>query len=164
MHFLHLISVQAPNSEEALELVESALDPFGMGDVWDYYTVGGRWENYFGEGNALRYTDNPKRFIEELDRVLQSYNQRSSDSARSLIDSGVLEKLAEGHNLSDFAEFGPESMVIWEFCKRHSSRYNSHSGFYDYTSGEAGNPTRLMDRLSLDPGDQEWLVAVDLHN
>lgn len=164
MHYLHLISVQAPNEEEALELVESALDPYGLGDVWDYYTVGGRWDNYFGTGNTLRYTDNPERFIEELEKVLAEFNGKASTSATRLLKSGVLQKLTEGHKLSDFEDWGEEMMALWDFCNSHSRRYNSHSGFYDYTAREPGNPTPLMDRLSLDPGDQEWLVAVDLHN
>ena len=165
MHYLHLISVQASNEEEALELVDSALDPYGRGDVWDYYTVGGRWDGYFSNGkNTLRYTDNPKEFIEVLEKHMESRNRIVSAAAHKLMGVGVLQELAQGTPISDYAQFGDEHLILWEFCKACSLRYTSTSGFYDYTEGMPADATELLSRVSLDTGDQEWLVVVDLHN
>jgi hypothetical protein len=164
MHYRHLISVQALTETEALELVESAMDPYGMGDVWDYYVIGGRWEGYFGlQKNTLRYSEDPRRFLSELEEIKTSYNEAAKDACSLLLDSGALNKILEGEDFSELAEYGAEDQAIKSFCRSLSKRYSVSSGFYDYTKRVAGNPTYLIDRVSLDVGENEWLVVIDIH-
>jgi hypothetical protein len=87
MHYYHIISVQAETKEEAESATALALDPYGDGQVWDWYEIGGRWDGVLGatgateettvEGtNALSYADNPELFVKTLDDIEAAHSGR----------------------------------------------------------------------------------------
>ncbi len=43
MHKGVILLTQAVTKEEAKDNVEHFLEPYGNGDVWDWYVIGGRW-------------------------------------------------------------------------------------------------------------------------
>ena len=45
MHKGVILLVKAENKEDALEQVENFMEPYGNGLVWDWYQIGGRWNN-----------------------------------------------------------------------------------------------------------------------
>lgn len=75
MHYMHRIVVLADDEDEAVSLAEVAIEPYGDGKVWDWYTVGGRWSGHFKGKNALRYTDDPKLFAEEVEAAYDNQNE-----------------------------------------------------------------------------------------
>jgi hypothetical protein len=74
MHVIHLIAVEAEDEEEAVDTAESALGPYGDGDVWDWYAVGGRWDGYLGGENACCYGKNPAVFLSALQKAEEFQN------------------------------------------------------------------------------------------
>lgn len=54
MHTLKVLLTKADNIEEARENVEAFLEPYGEGDVWDWYSVGGRWTNYLAPKDKVK--------------------------------------------------------------------------------------------------------------
>lgn len=45
MHKGVILLVKADDKEDALQEVENFMEPFGEGQVWDWYQIGGRWNN-----------------------------------------------------------------------------------------------------------------------
>lgn len=45
MHKGVILLTKASDREEALNKVVEFLEPYGDGDVWDWYQIGGRWQN-----------------------------------------------------------------------------------------------------------------------
>lgn len=45
MHKGVILLTKASDREEAIDNVESFLESYGDGDVWDWYQIGGRWSN-----------------------------------------------------------------------------------------------------------------------
>ena len=165
MHYLHIISVQADSSEDAVEAAEEALEPYGDGAVWDWYTVGGRWKGFFNEENTLNFAKDPELFIETLEKVKSQNDLAAREAARDLLNSEDLRQISAGKsNWSEITPYGTLDMALWSFRNAFSQVYNSHSGFYDAVTQTPGNPVETLNRVSLDTGDKEWLVAVDLHN
>lgn len=88
MHALHLLAVEAEDKDEALELVDTYLEPFGDGLVWDWWAVGGRWEGYFENGaskeNVLCYAEDEEKFRNNLLRI---------DEAQDRVFKRLIEKV-----------------------------------------------------------------------
>ena len=64
MHKGVILLVKTLDKEEALNEVESFLEPYGEGDVWDWYRIGGRWNN------TLAPKDKLDIFKEKCDTIL----------------------------------------------------------------------------------------------
>lgn len=45
MHKGVILLVKAESKENALEQVKDFMEPYGEGFVWDWYQIGGRWNN-----------------------------------------------------------------------------------------------------------------------
>ena len=45
MHKGVILLVKADNKEDAIDKVTEFLEPYGDGDVWDWYSIGNRWHN-----------------------------------------------------------------------------------------------------------------------
>lgn len=72
MHFVCLLAVEADSEAEARSMAESFLEPYGNGDVWDWYEIGGRWSGIFDGKDLLRYPDNPVVFRNKIEDSLQA--------------------------------------------------------------------------------------------
>jgi hypothetical protein len=73
MHYMHRVVVVADDEDEAIAMAEGSVEPY-QGPVWDWYTVGGRWNGALNGKNALRYTDDPKLFAEEVEAAYKAQN------------------------------------------------------------------------------------------
>ena len=75
MHIAHLIAVEAESVDDAIMDADHALNPYGVGQVWDWYCVGGRWGGTLEGGNVLRYSDNPEAFKKSVEDMLRFRNE-----------------------------------------------------------------------------------------
>jgi hypothetical protein len=66
MHYRHVIMVEASSPEDAIEAAEEGIAPYGMGEVWDYYIVGGRWEGNLNGRNVVCLADDQETFMQAL--------------------------------------------------------------------------------------------------
>lgn len=46
MHYRLLLAVKAATKEDAKKQVTEFLEPYGNGSEWDWYEIGGRWDEY----------------------------------------------------------------------------------------------------------------------
>lgn len=63
MHKGVILLVKTRDKEEILSLVDQFLEPYGNGDVWDWYQIGGRWNNTLAPKDKL---DNFKKKCDEI--------------------------------------------------------------------------------------------------
>lgn len=64
MHKLVILLVKATDKTAALEKVNSFMEPYGDGDVWDWFAIGGRWSNILAP-NREQYDQWAEAFIKE---------------------------------------------------------------------------------------------------
>jgi hypothetical protein len=70
-----VIAVEAVDEYSAKAAVETFLEGYGDGRVWDWYEVGGRWDNSLPNGrNYLRYSDDAAAFKKAVQQCLLSRN------------------------------------------------------------------------------------------
>lgn len=69
MHKGVILLTEASNKKEALEKVESFLEPYGKGNVWDWYAIGGRWNNTLA----------PKELIDQFHIVVDNQILKKTD-------------------------------------------------------------------------------------
>ena len=62
MHKGVMILVKAENKKDAISQVNDFMEPYGEGDIWDYYRVGGRWTNYLAPKE--KYNNWHKKYLE----------------------------------------------------------------------------------------------------
>jgi hypothetical protein len=102
MHVLHLIAVEADSEEEAVEMAEAAIEPYGDGQVWDWYSVGGRWKGLFGlnkdgtDKNVLQFAEDPEQFRKSLGRVADSQNREFKENLDKILGREVAEADIKG--------------------------------------------------------------------
>ena len=89
MHVLHVIAVEADNAEDARVAAESAIEPYGNGQVWDWYEVGGRWDGVFEGSNMLNYAANPEGFKAALERVRDNQNSEFCEALDTVLGRTV---------------------------------------------------------------------------
>lgn len=67
MHKRIVLLIQASNNEEAEDKAKDFLEPYGNGQVWDWYVIGGRWSGVLSEAKFDRdkLKDLNKRFGDE---------------------------------------------------------------------------------------------------
>ena len=97
MHKGVILLVEASDKEEALNEVESFLEPYGEGFVWDWYQIGGRWNN------TLAPKDKLDMFKEKCDSILSKnehgwLTQNEIDSKQELLQKAWEECGLEGNN------------------------------------------------------------------
>ena len=89
MHVLHVIAVEADDAEDARVEAESAIEPYGNGQVWDWYEVGGRWDGVFEGSNMLNYAKNPEGFKAALERVRNNQNSEFCEALDTVLGRTV---------------------------------------------------------------------------
>ena len=62
MHKGIILLVKAEDKEDAINEAESFLEPYGNGDVWDWYIIGGRWSGTLNK--------NYKKFMKQAKKIL----------------------------------------------------------------------------------------------
>lgn len=96
---MHLIAVEAADAEEAINEAEHAISSYGDGDVWDWYTIGGRWEGYLGGANTLRFTDNPELFVQSVTDALKSQDATFRECKEYITGNHITLESAPDHVL-----------------------------------------------------------------
>ena len=206
MHTIHLIAVRADDEESAIAAAEYALEPYGDGDVWDWYAVGGRWEGFLGGKNVLCYEDDPVTFMEALhnarfiqearfrevrdlltgrvvspEEIPDDYNvfglkvERSKEeiaadiTERNQVACGKLQDALKLGRPPEGYEFAMTSYYLRRFTNLLGGHYCWDSAFYDAVEASTGQ-NYILDRINDEDKnnggglDEQWLVAIDLHN
>ena len=194
MHYLHLIAVEAENQEDAVSEAEGAIEDYGDGRVWDYYDsetdyFGDKPALCFS-GEPEHFREELDRIGKERDDELQKCLDRLSGRSITATDAPdhlfglpvgdkavFAERRSEGNRkysemfkrllgqgsvaLDDNEKF-EIGLVLWNTSRWLTSDYTSDSMFYD---GVEGTPemSAIETRCKEKP-DQQWLVAIDLHN
>ena len=57
MHKGVILLVKAGDKKSALESIRTFMEPYGDGDVWDWYAIGGRWTNTLAPAEASKTWD-----------------------------------------------------------------------------------------------------------
>lgn len=66
MHKGVILLTQASDRDEAISNVEEFLEQYGDGDVWDWYQIGGRWQNTLAPKDLKeKWYENIKTFLKE---------------------------------------------------------------------------------------------------
>ena len=180
MHYIHLIAVEADNSEEAIKKAEQALSPYGGGDVWDYYEVGGRWNGELEGKNTLCYSENSDAFVKHLDSMKGFRNFQLTkdlnllkgveDEDNDVINTDYRKQIADDfQKIMDLTEvpekFGSVGMAgyyLYKIGMLISDIYHEQSHFFDAVWG-VPNFENVLTRCEKSP-ERQWLVVVDLHN
>ena len=107
MHYRHIIMVTAESEDEAIEEASSSIEPYGEGNVWDYYDVGGRWFGHFNGKNVVGFKDDPALFMSELHKIQRDQQETFNRYRRRVAGiipteppswiNGSLETLSEAH-------------------------------------------------------------------
>lgn len=85
MHKGVILLVKASDRDEAKEKAEEFLEPYGDGDVWDWYSIGNRWHN------TLAPADKVKKFHKSVTKLYPqlkgsySINDIENDKVRPII-------------------------------------------------------------------------------
>jgi hypothetical protein len=164
MHVSHIVAVEASDYEEAIDSAESFCSAgdwsYRSFDWSDYYSVGGRWADEFGEGkDALCYADNPELF----DSTVAGKIGKREEA----LDGYLLKARESGITLDNMKERGKGDSYangLWALRKavciaEGDSRENAY--FYD-TSEYTESNEYLQERIKTDPSRQ-WIVVVDFH-
>src|SRR5450432_1763921 len=103
MHKGIILLVKATDKDEAISEVNSFMEPYGDGDVWDWFVIGGRWSNML--------TPKDKR---------EEWQQRAKE---------LLPKNEHGFiSTKDVERVAPELQTLWEVCglKGNNSYYDNY--------------------------------------
>lgn len=64
MHKGVILLTKASYKDEAISNVQAFLEPYGDGDVWDWYQIGGRWQNTLAPKNLTdKWNEKIKTFL-----------------------------------------------------------------------------------------------------
>lgn len=155
MHTLILAAVQADSYEDAIVSADTVFTEYESDAFsWsDWGEVGGRWADCLDGKNALRYTDNPELFEQEIDRC---FTQRKEKLA-SLLERNEISLLdldsGDYTSTSVYCLFRASSIAV--------GNANWDAGFYDLDQWTESRQY-LDERIKNNPTEQ-WLVALDLH-
>jgi hypothetical protein len=164
MHKVHIIAVHAEDRQDAINQVDAALEEYYM-DVYDWFEVGGRWSDYFGDddGEVLDVAANKDRAIECLKNLVTEMDNRFQDN---LDQHYKLVKEAGGvirpdALTSDWAIRIQQAYYLRNIANILGGAYSFGSNFYCLNDFNAC-PKFYLDRF---PEDLTGLyfVAVDMH-
>ena len=162
MHCFPLISVEAASHDEAVEAAENALEQY-QGNAWDWCQP---YAELYGGLAAIRYIDDPTRFLAELDRCRIDEREDLDRAIREmqaqmesldLVLKGKLGGLGESEGRSlGFALYGLGELLTL------SSDFRFGSPYYDGVDEISGDYDAVRERCQQVP-ESQWLVAMDLH-
>lgn len=190
MHTGIVFAVEADDAEEAIAMINTAIDEERFAEWSDWSEPSGRWSDVV-EGGVLRYSDNPEKFNQIVDKFRESTEQVLIDFVK---DYGhlTLDELVGDPRYSfgfDRDEFTEEThrdraekglveerteeerrQVIKDSLASYKSiraleivqgRFTSDSHFYDY-SGSSLSRKWLNERIAKDP-EKQFVVVWDFH-
>jgi len=177
MHYHWQVLVKAKNKDDArIELDETmnGIDNENMRGVWDWYEVGGRWNE---EENIINGTHpefwerinqaisfqkkDLKNCVERLVEIFEDSEWtietwiRKTDDFESIIREAAYQKINEGM----------ATYYLQQIAKIKSGDYRSSSYFVtgDDICGSTELRKQLIEEIKKSPEDY-WLVNIDIHN
>ena len=152
-----LVAVQADSYEDAIASADAVFTDYESSNPFswsDWGEVGGRWAGCLDGKNALRYTDNPLLFEEELDRC---FGERDKAVVRFLENNKVsLIDLEDGHYSEN------DIYPLFRAVSIAAGHAKWDAGFYDLNQFTESREY-LDERIKSSNSKEQWLVALDLH-
>jgi hypothetical protein len=169
MHFNHIVVVKANDKKDAIQKAEEFLEPYGKGDVWDWFEIGGRWswkkndDQYHSDkiANVLKISDDRKKAEQIIKYQLKTQTDEIKACNRYLIDEMKRSKI---YKLSDLKQetAGMIGYYLHKIGGLLGGYYQTGSYFYDVDYGAAYiSDKRIKEILK---ADDLFLVNLDLHN
>jgi hypothetical protein len=116
MHFLHVIAVEAPDEASAIAETEAFIDRY-EGEAWDWFEVGGRWDDELAGKSAMCAKDGPSAFMAAAEQATNATTQEIRAMIQDL--TGVLsdpltpeQVLAQGMDPVKYFEFRVRSQTV----------------------------------------------------
>lgn len=100
MHYLHLLAVESDTAEEAIHKAESFVAPY-EGAAYDWFMVGGRWENMLSGKNVMCAVDDVTEFMAAVELA----NSWTVGKIRELVEQ-LTGRLGPGLTPEEMAEQG----------------------------------------------------------
>ena len=113
MHTVHFIAVEAETEEEAIMAAEGALEPYGDGQCWDWYAIGGRWDGILGGKNVLKYEDDPELWEKTIEGAYERMDSEYVECRNKCLGKEITS--------SEVADIGPFGFAVQdkaEYAKR----------------------------------------------
>ena len=147
MHKGVICLTKATDKEDAISNVESFLESYGDGKVWDWYEIGGRWSGTLGDDDSTQLT-NCVIVVEEWKQDLEAEADELWDK---LIDARSKEKLGE-------EKFGMSGYYAARYSEAKYDSFCFNSNVYDIDNN-TNNPEEALKQP-----EQYFAVMVDMHN
>ena len=158
MHTYQLIAVSASNEEDALTIIDCVLhDEYSPFDWADWWSIGGRWSNQFGE--VISYETDPDAFTKALETAKKDRAQNVAESLERIydLDGGISElRNFDGDTTTSMDLFFLDQAIA---IVRGHGKCDSH--FYDLeekTESFRNIPIRIDEQPN-----KQYLVVVDFH-
>jgi len=152
MHTLVILLTKAEDKEEAISNCEEFLEQYGEGDVWDWYVIGGRWDNYLSpQENTEENTYNVLPLADCLEIVRENIRDMAVIVDKCLKDMlEAIEKEKKGEDGISSAYYAS----LYSDAKYNNFSFDSM--VYDITTEEG----------EILPANTEgyWAIVIDLHN
>jgi hypothetical protein len=192
MHYLHVVAVEAEDATGAVTAAEEFLSSY-TDEVFDFYTIGGRWDGVLGGTNVLCAADD----LDGFRRAVTSMLENRAEDLRRLRDQvtgravnaeevrpfaglpipdpvGAAERISAGNaemaaavSAAVAADVPDGASELVGFVLKRLGQLLSGDYCTDsyFFDAEAfeATPVELWGRVAHDPARQ-WLVAVDLHS
>jgi hypothetical protein len=148
MHKGVICLTKATDKEDAISNVESFLESYGDGKVWDWYEIGGRWGGTLGSnGDSILLT--------ECVAIVEEWKQDLEAEADELWDK-MIEARTQEKSRED--KFGMSGYFAARYSEVHHDEFCFNSNVYDIDNN-TNNPEE-----ALKVPEQYFAVMVDMHN
>lgn len=162
-----LVEIEDENTDSPQAFAESFLEnAVEAGGTWfDWFGEGafgaglaGRWSGEVIEGDVLKYSDDPDKAEEIIEKFLEQ-REREIESAQSIIRDCGVESM--NYNTTDHGMWDKEGYALYRMGQILSNFWCSDSGVFDATTWGA-DLKYFRERLAKNPENQ-YLVVVDFH-
>lgn len=164
MHKGVILLVKASDKEEALSEVESFLEPYGEGFVWDWYQIGGRWNNTLapkdkqGNNNYCDHYSLPEYGnvydivpLKDCIDVVKEWCKDLDKEREELWD-----KLVQAKEEAKEGKWDSTGYLAGQYRDAHYGNFCFDSNVYNVTEGLAED---IPDNI-----EEYFAVMVDMHN
>lgn len=175
IHTLGIIIVEAEDADDAAFVAEEFVDTVNWSD-WS--EIGGRWADLI-EGKALRYTDNPEKFMEIIQRGINS-RKHHFDELLAAVGNLTVGELAtdptynlfggtaaqEAENEDERNKRIDRSLALYRanrLLELAGDQFTPDTHYFDTASGST-KVSYLMERIQEGDPNKQWVVIWDFHH
>lgn len=149
MHKGVICLTKATDEQDAISNVESFLDSYGDGKVWDWFEIGGRWSDTLGVNG--HYPVPLKECVTVVEEWKQDLEAEADELWDKLINAREKEKSGE-------EKFGMSGYFAARYSEAKYDSFCFNSNVYDIDNN-TNNPEE-----ALKEPEQYFAVMVDMHN